>query len=544
MSHRNRWAVVVVAVGAAICLLASLAVGCAKKPANVAEVQLLRYNLGTEPETLDSAKATGQPEFTVINALFEGLVRLDAQYLCQPAMASSWEVSPDGKTYTFHLRKGIKWSNGDPVTANDFAYAWMRVLNPETAADYAYQLYYIKGGQAYNEGKGPAEEVGIKVKDPSTLEVTLEAPCPYFLSLMAFPTYFPVHKATVEANANWAAEAATMVSNGPFKLTKWEHHSVLEMAPNEHYWDRAKVKLQELKFFTVEESSTELTMFETGELEVGDNPPLADLDRLKAENKVIIGPDLAVYYYLFNVERAPLNDVRVRKALTFAIDRQSLVTNVTKAGQTPAMAITPYGIPNPVTKKDFREEGGNYFKDNDVATAQTLLAEAGFPGGQNMPPIEVLYNTSQGHKTIAEAIQEMWKKNLGITNLTLTNQEWGVYLATRDARNFQIARAGWGADYLDPMTFLDMWTKDNGNNNTGWWHPDFEAMVASAKATGDQKVRFETMHKLEKLLMDEMPIAPIYFYTDPYMVQPYVAGMVKYSFGPSIDFKNAYVTKH
>lgn len=528
-------------------LVVAFGTSCAKgpaKPSDLAADQTLRYNLSTEPETLDSAKATGQPELTVINALFEGLARLDANYLPQPAMAEKWEVSTDNLVWTFHLRKNIKWTNGDPVTADDFKYAWLRALNPDTAADYAYQLYYLKGGQEYNEGKGSADQVGIEVVDPRTLKVTLAAPTPYFLSLMAFPTYFPLHKATVEANPNWAAEPATVVGNGPFKLDKWEHHSALEMIPNPNYWDVKSILLTKLVFFTIEDSTTELTMFETGELEVADNPPLAELDRLKKENTVIIGPDLATYYYIYNVEKAPFNDARVRKAFTYALNRQEIVDYVTKAGQVPAMAIVPFGIPNPATKADFRQEGGDYFKDADIDGAKALLEEAGFKDGAGLPAVEVLYNTSQGHKSIAEAIQEMWKKNIGLQNLTLTNQEWGVYLATRDQGNFQVARAGWGADYLDPMTFLDMWTTGNGNNNTRWSSAEYDALVAATKQTGDQKVRFENMHKLEALLMTEMPIAPIYFYTDPWMQQPYVRGVVKYTFGPSIDFKASYIAQH
>jgi oligopeptide transport system substrate-binding protein len=538
----------ILALVVTLALVATFGVSCAQKPAakpsDLAADQALRYNLSTEPETLDSAKATGQPENTAINALFEGLARLDANLLPQPAMAEKWEVTDDNLVWTFHLRKGIKWTNGDPVTAEDYKYAWLRVLNPETAADYAYQLYYIKGGQDYNEGKGTADQIGIEAVDARTLKVTLAAPTPYFLSLMAFPTYFPVHKATVEANPAWAAEAATIVSNGPFKLDKWEHQSVLEMSPNPNYWDVKNILLTELVFYTIEDASTELTMWETGELEVGDNPPLPELDRLKAENKVIIGPDLATYYYIFNVEKAPFGDARVRKAFTFALNRADIVAYVTKGGQRPAMAMVPYGIPNPATKTDFRQEGGDYFTDNDVVNAKTLMEEAGFKDGAGLPAIEILYNTSEGHKAIAEAIQEMWKQGVGATNCTLTNQEWKVYLQTRDEGNFQVARAGWGADYMDPMTFLDMWTKGNGNNNTFWWNDEYDALIAQTKQTGDQKARFDNMHQIEAILMAEMPIIPIYFYTDPWMQLPYVRGIIKPPFGPSVEFKYAYLAEH
>jgi len=553
MFKMNRW----IALAIILVLVATLGMGCAKKPAEEPAdtgdqaapappppPQIVRYNLGTEPETYDSAKATGQPEFTCINAVFEGLVRLDANYMPQPAMAESWDVSADQLEWTFHLRDGVVWNDGTPVTADDFKYAWLRVLNPETAADYAYQLYYIKNGMAYNDGAVGPEEVGIEAVDDQTLKVTLESAAPYFLSLMAFPTYFPVPQHVVEQNETWAAEADTIVSNGPFDLVKWEHKNVLEMVPNDKYWDRDAIKLEKLLFYMVEESSTELTMYETDEIEIGDNPPLTELDQLVEEGIVTIGPDLATYYYIFNVEKEPFDDPLVRKAFTLAINREQLVTYVTKGGQKPALAFVPFGITNPVTGKDYREEGGDYYEDNAVEEAQNLLADAGYPNGEGLPPIEILYNTSEGHKAIAETIQEMWKQNLGVQNITLTNQEWKVYLATRDEGNFQVARAGWGADYLDPMTFLDMWTKDNGNNNSNWWSEEYDALIAKIRGTGDQSVRYPALHEAEDILMDEMPILPLYFYTDPYMMKDWVKGVVKYTFGPSLDFKDAWVEAH
>lgn len=528
---------------AAFALALSLAVpigaGCTKA---AAAPMTLTYNLSTEPASLDSAVVTGVPEMTVLDALFEGLTRLDDKCLPEAAAAENWDISGDGLTYTFHLRKGMKWSNGDPVTAEDFKYAWLRVLDPNTAAEYAYQLYYIQGGEAYNSGKVTADAVGLEAVDARTLKVTLAAPTPYFLSLMAFQTYGPVHKATVEQFGDaYGAEAANIVTNGPFTLDKWEHRSVLEMKKFKDYWDRKNVKLDMLRFFTVEEASTELAMFETGECDVIDNPPLEEIDQLKAEGKLMIAPQVGVYYYLFNTTKKPFDDVRVRKAFALAVNRQDIVTLVTKGGQLPAMAIVPASIPNPVTGKSFREEGGDFFKDADIATAQQLLADAGYPGGKGIPAIEILYNTSEGHKKIAEAIMEMWKQNLGVTNITTRNEEWAVYLDTRDQGNFQVARAGWIGDYLDPMTFLDMWTTGNGNNNTFWGEPAYDELVAVTKTASDQKTRFDNMHQLEGMFMEDMPMFPIYYYTDLYLIKPYVKGAVKTPIGPSFEFKRAYI---
>jgi len=534
-----RKAVVLILV---LALMATIGAGCQKGP-KAADEQVIKYNLGVEPETLDPAKQTGIPEFNVLLQYMEGLTRIGPDGKPQPGMAESWETSEDGITWTFHLRDGVVWSNGDPVTAQDFEFAWKRALAPETAADYAYQLYYIKNGETYNAGECAAEEVGVKAIDDKTLEVQLEAAAPYFLSLTAFPTLMPVPKAVVEANESWWAEADTLIANGPFKMTVWEHNSKIEFVPNEDYWDKDALKLDKLVYYMVEEASTELTMFETGEVDYGDNPPLPEIDRLKEEGILKTTTLLGTYYYIFNCEKPPLDDVKVRKALTLAIDRKNICENVTKGGQVPALAFVPYEIPDWKDGSDFREEGGDYYEDADLEQAKKLLEEAGYPDGQGFPEIEILYNTSEGHKAIAEAIAEMWKQNLGIKNVSLTNQEWKVYLATRDEGTFQIARAGWIGDYLDPMTFLDMWVTGGGNNNTFWGDPEYDRLVGEAKRVTDPKERSKIMHDLEDILMENMPVGPIYYYVDLYVMKDHVKDVYISALGP-IDFKWAWVAEH
>ncbi|MEW6308296.1 MAG: peptide ABC transporter substrate-binding protein [Bacillota bacterium] len=531
-----------------LAMVAAVSAGCKPKlPAHVDASQLhkeqvIRYNVGTEPETLDPAKSTGIPEFNMQLAIWEGLMRLDSK--SQPAFgaAEKVDVSPDLLTYTFTLRKGLKWSNGEPLTAADFEYSWKRALDPDTAADYAYMLYYIKGGEAYNGGTGKVEDVGVKAKDARTLVVTLEAPCKYFLSLCAFGTYYPVNKKIVEADSEWYTKAEKLIGNGPFKVSKWSHNDRIEFVKNPNYWDTKSVVLEKLVFTMVEEDTTELAMFESGEIDFADNPPSAELARLTAEKKLGVNVLLGTYYYIFNVEKKPLDDVRVRKALTLAIDRKAIVETVTKGGQVPALAFVPPGIPD-ASGNDFRKSKGDYFKDADVATAKALLADAGYPNGKGFPSLEILYNTSAGHKRIAEAIQEMWKVNLGITSVTLRNLEWGMYLAARDEGDFQIARAGWLGDFLDPMTFIDMWLTGGGNNNSRWGLPEYDALVEKARKSADQAVRMKTMHDAEALLMRDMPIAPIYYYVDLFLMKPYVKGVMQSALGP-IDFKNAWVAKH
>lgn len=512
------------------------------KPADKEKpAQHITYNNGAEPETIDPAKASGAPDLTVINAVFEGLVRYDLDAKIQPAAAEKWEIKDDGKTYVFTLRDA-KWSNGDPVTAEDFVFAWERLLKPETAADYAYQLYYVENAEAYNTGEiKDFGQVGIKAVDGKTLEVKLNAPTPQFLGLTSFGALMPVNKKTVSENPEWSGKADTYIGNGPFKLTEWIKNQKFDFVKNDQYWDKDAVKLDKLTFTSVSSASTELNMFETDQIDFGDNPPLEEMERLIKEKVVTVDDDLTTYYYIFNTKEKPLDDVKVRKALAISINREMLVKNVTKAGQKPAYAFVPPGFPDADNTKDFRAVGGDYFKE-DVEEAKKLLAEAGFPDGKGIPKLEILTNDSESHIKIASAIIEMWKQNLGI-ELTVTPMEFGTYLKTRDAGDFQISRAGWGADYLDAMTFIDMWVTNGGNNDTGWGSPEYDKAIKEANATTDTAKRFELMHKAEKLAMDEMIIMPIYFYTNPYMVKPFVKDYKVPTFGPSVEFKWAFVEK-
>lgn len=516
-------------------------VGCANKEV-IPEGKLgkITYNIGAEPQYLDPGKATGIPEFTVILNLFDGLVRYDLNGKIQPSVADKWDISDDRLTYTFYLKEGTKWSNGDPVTAYDFEYSWKRALSPALASEYAYQLWYLKNGEAYNSGKiTDPEEVGVKATSDYTLKVELESPTPYFLSLLTFTTYLPVSKNVVEKNPDWAKSADTYVSNGPFKMKDWVHKDKIIIEKNPNYWDAKVVKLGEITFTMVESGTTELAMFESGQLDFATNPPSVEFDRLKKENKLTIEPYIGTYYYLFNTTKAPFNDKRVRKALTFAIDRKSIVENITKGEQKIALAFVPYGIQDATSDKDFRDVGGEFFTDNNIEEAKALIEEAGYPDGKGFPEFQLLYNTSEAHKSIAEAIQQMWKKNLGI-QCKLINQEWKVYLDNRSKLQYDVARAGWIGDYPDPTTFLDMFMSKSGNNDTGWKNPQYDDLIAKAKNAKDDWLRMTFLHQAEELIMEEMPIAPIYFYTRPLMVKPWLKDYVSSPLGYT-DFKWAYV---
>lgn len=410
----------------------------AEEPAPAEDKEMvLRWNLGSDPKTIDPQLNSASDGGHIINNTFEGLMR-EVNGKLQPAMAESYEVSDDGLTYTFKLRDA-KWSDGKPVTAHDFEYAWKRALNPETGSEYAFQMFYIKGGQEYFEGKGKVEDVAVKALDDKTLEVTLNAPTPYFLNLTSFYTYMPARKDVVEKDPEgWAKNPELAVSNGPFKLAEYSTGDKIVLVKNENYWNVDAVKLDKIVASMIVDQSTQLTAYESGELDAIDEVPTQEIPRLLAEEPTFqILPLLGTYYYIFNVDKEPTNDVRVRKALALAIDRKAITEQVTKGGQKPATGYVPEGL-FLSDGREFREVAGDYGIDPNkaqVEEARKLLAEAGYPNGEGFPTLELVYNTSENHKAIAEAIQEMWKQNLGI-NVTLTNQEWAVFQDTRHQGNF------------------------------------------------------------------------------------------------------------
>jgi oligopeptide transport system substrate-binding protein len=509
----------------------------------LAKNQVLYYNLTTEPKVLDPALSTGLPESRVEHACFEGLTNFGVNDRPVPAGARKWTVSPDGKTYTFYLRKNAKWSNGDPVTAHDYVYAWQRLLDPKTGSAYAGNLYYLQNGEEYNIGKiKDAAAVGVKAKNNTTLVVTLKAPCSYFLSLTVQPSLYPLNRKVIEANSRWDSAPKTYIGNGPFKLANWVHQEKLELVPNPYYWKKSKVKLAKLVCYTIEEQSTGLTMFETGKLDVLDELPRQEIPRLQKEGLIKLTPSIGTYYYLINVKKEPFKDPRVRKALALAVDRGQIIKYITKGGEKVSLAFVPFGVPDAAAASEFRTVGGNYFKDGDINKAKKLLAEAGYANPKKFPTIQILYNTSETHKQIAEAIQEMWSKRLGL-NVTLTNQEWKVYLESRKHGDFEIARSSWFGDYVDPMAFLDLWTSNNGNNFSSWSNARYDKLIAQAKVTVNAKARLKLLHEAEKLLMAEMPIIPIHYYTRPVLISKWAKG-VRYSAVGLIDFSGAYILAH
>lgn len=518
---------------AVLLILAIVAVGCTPKnetgnngAANgeTSQAKAFRMNIHSEPSSLDPALMEDNVSGTIATGIYEGLTRKDEKGDAVPGMAEKWEQSEDGLTYTFTIRKDAKWSNGDPVTANDFEFSWKRVLDPNTGSTYAYQLYYIQGAEDYNTEKvANADAVGVKALDEHTLEVKLVAPTPYFLSLTSFYTYFPTHQ-SVKDNAAWAADAATIIGNGPFKMSKWQHNTSIKLVPNENYYDKDQVKFSSVDFMMVSDAATELANYQTNKLDYTGKPtgeiPTEQIPVLKESmgDEMHIKPIASSYYYQFNTEEVPFNNVKVRKALSMAIDRTLIAETVTMGGETASFGFVPPGITG--LKEDYRTEVKDDFFKEDITEAKKLLAEGlAELGLTKFPETTLTFNTSDVHKKIAEAIVAMWHENLGI-DVGVMNEEFAVLLKNRTAMNYQIQRAGWGADYNDPMTYLDMFLTGGGQNNTGFASPEYDELIKKARATGDQNERMKDLAAAEKILMDYLPIMPIVYYSNVYMLKP------------------------
>jgi len=452
----------VITVGVAAVTLSSCSSSASRVELGRA-TQTLHIANQTEPQDLDPHIVTGVPEFHILQALFEGLVITEPQNLQPvPGVAHSWDVCYDGLTYTFHLRSDARWSNGDTVTAGDFAFSWRRILSPALGSEYAYMLYCIKGAEDYHKGHlTDFSEVGIHAVNDSTLVVELCRPTPYFLSLLSHHSWFPVHPPTIEkfgtidARGTAWTQPENIVSNGPFTLSQWEINTIVKVDRSATYYDSQSVALSSICFYPIDNQQTEERAFRTGDVHITTNCPVAKLAwyRQNRPEELRIDPYLGTYFYILNVKKPPFDNPLVRRAFSLAIDRSALVTHVLRGGQLPAVSFTPPGT-------------ARYFPDSvlafDSVAAKSALAEAGYgPGKKPLPAVELLYNTSETHHTLAQAVQQMWKRYLGV-DVTLVNQEWKVYLASKQRGEFNIARMGWIGDYNDPMTFLDMWVSGGG----------------------------------------------------------------------------------
>ena len=484
--------------------------------------KILHVGLGVEPQDLDAHLVSGIAEGRVLRALNEGLVQVDGDMKIVPALARAWDVSPDGLTYTFHLRPDAKWSHGRAVTAHDFVHSYRRALTAATAAQYPENFYPVAGAEDFHRGKlTDFGQVGVRARDDHTLELKLRAPSTYMLYYLTKTEFGPVPLDVIEKHGpaagpgNRWTRPENFVGNGPFALKSWRNGQKLVVARSPNYWDRARVKLDEIHFHPVDNPNVEERMFRTGQLHLTQAVPLSKISTYRRDLPAAlrIDPYGGLYYFLFNVKRAPFTDVRVRRAFALAIERERLVQQVTLAGETPAYHAVPAGLQG--------YTGTHAFKA-DVATAQRLLAEAGFPGGRGLPPIELLYNTSENHRAIVEAIQQMWRRHLG-AEVTLANQEWKVYLdAINKTHAFQVARAGWVT--AEPHDHLERWSTGHNSNYAQWSNAEYDRLLREAIAAPTTTARYEVYQRMEQILNDEMPIAPIYFYTLPRLISPKVTG--------------------
>ncbi len=491
----------------------------------------LRLAVQYLPESLDPSEAMGSTEKTVVKGLFEGLVRLDEQGKAVPGMAKGWKISKDGKTYTFSLRPNAVWSNKQRVKASDFEYAWKRAVSPESDRYDTFKMYVIANAQSFHSGKiKDSSKVGVKALNESTLQVTLSEKTSYFPQLLAETIYYPVYAASAKKDMNWAYQASTLVTNGPFKLKNWNTQAIT-LVKNSSYYNTKAIHWAEVQFIATEDApaayaNNKVDWFGSPYFS-GDDPLVdtfsRDLHRFHTSS---------TYYYQFNLTEAPFHNLKIRKALAMAVEREQLELG------TPAFGFIPPGIHG--VKGNYRSEvlDVNYFKE-DVMKAQRLLQEGlAEEGLTELPKFKIIMNNTTGHINISNLILNSWKKNLGI-DAEIETQEWLELLDNRENKTYQIARAGWGADYNDPATFLEYFTSWSPYNDSGWSDMTYDSYIKQARQTADASVRNKLYAKAEKRLIDQMVILPLYYYTYPAVHKPNLTG-VYIDFDESVEFIKGY----
>ncbi|EWY39256.1 peptide ABC transporter substrate-binding protein [Skermanella stibiiresistens SB22] len=504
------------------CAGLALALTSTSAVASRAEVVLKRGN-GAEPESLDPAISTGVPESFIQMDIFEGLVHPGPDGTLRPGVAESWEMSDDGLTYTFKLRPDAVWSDGTPLTAKDFVYSWARMVDPTTASNYAFILWPITNAERITKGEVPKDQIGAVAVDDHMLKVTLRSPTPYFLQMLMHHSAYPVPQTAIEKFGREWTRPGNIVSNGAYTIQEWVPQGHIKAVKNPRYRDAADVQIDTVFYYPVEEYGTELKQFRAGELHTTYDVPQELIPSLEKDmaGQFRNSPYFGTYYYGINVTREPFkSDTKLRHALAMAIDRDILVKQITKGGEIPAYGWVPPGVPG------YQQQQVAWAKTDQktrVADAKKILAEAGYDKG-NPLKVELLYNTNDNHKKIAIAIAGMWKQFLGVET-TLRNEEWKVYLESRNKKQFQVMRAAWIGDYVDPYSFLELLRGDIGEQNpAGYANPDFDATADKATRETDAAARFGLLGEAEKMVLTDMPIIPIYFYSQQHMVSDKLKG--------------------
>lgn len=534
-----------IAAGILTALIAASAATAADVPAGVqlADKQTLVRNNGSEVQSLDPHKIEGVPESNVNRDLFEGLLISDVEGHPSPGVAEKWE-NKDFKVWTFHLRKNAKWSDGTPVTAHDFVYSWQRLADPNTASPYASYLQYghIANIDDIIAGKKPATDLGVKALDDHTFEVTLSEPVPYFYKLLVHPSVSPVPKSAVEKFGDKWTQPANIVTNGAYKLKNWVVNERIVLERNPQYWDNDKTVINQVTYLPISSEVTDVNRYRSGEIDMTyNNMPIELFQKLKKEipNEVRVDPYLCTYYYEINNQKAPFNDVRVRTALKLALDRDIIVNKVKNQGDLPAYSYTP---PYTDGAKLVEPEWFKWSQEKRNEEAKKLLAEAGLTADKPLT-FDLLYNTSDLHKKLAIAVASIWKKNLG-ANVKLENQEWKTFLDTRHQGTFDVARAGWCADYNEPTSFLNTMLSDSSNNTAHYKSPAFDKLIAETLKVTDDATRSELYAKAEQQLDKDSAIVPVYYYVNARLVKPWVGGYTGKDPLDNIYVKNLYIIKH
>lgn len=516
-------------------------VSCGTRETRVEEgnrLGIFHVENSAEPQSIDPHVSTGVPENNIMVALYEGLVAKHHETLEPiPGIADRWEISEDGKTYVFHIRDNAKWSNGDPITAEDFHWSWSRALDPKMGNQYAYMLFPIKNAEPFATGKlDNFDDVGVRVISEKVLEVELENPIPYFLQLLDHHAAYAVHKDSIlefgektDRFSKWT-RPGNMITSGAFRLKDWKIYKVLKVEKNPYYWDKESVSLNEIHFYPIENFSTAERMFRVGQVHKTFEIPLNKVDvyRQESPEKFRNAPYIGTYYYQFNLSRPPFDNIKVRQALSLAIDRDTINQSVMYGIVEPAYSLTPPGAAGyqPPKLIEFNPE-----------KAKKLLAEAGYPNGEGFPDVELLYNTNESHRKLAVAVQQMWNKHLGI-NVQLLNQEWKVYIASRNNLDYDIARAGWIGDVVDPINFLDLGLSSNGNNRSAYDNPEYDKMILETiPQSQTHEERLANFAKAEEMILTDLPFVPIYTYKTKYLLDPSVKGL-------SPNFLDHYGYKH
>lgn len=508
-----------------------------------AEKQEMTFVLNNIPDGLDPGVTNNSfAQYVLINC-FEGLVTYDETGSLVGGSAESWDISDDGLVYTFHLRDGLKWSDGTPLTAQDFVYSIQRVLTPATAAQYVSMVTgYVKNAQEFYDGTATAEDLGVKAIDDQTLEITLIQPTSYFIDVLSMWVYDPVQQATVEANGDsWTSSPETYVCNGPFKVTGMSLNENVILEKNENYWDAENVTLEKLTFRYILDNSTALTAYESGEVDGIISVPSSDYARLKAEKAGLqVYPSYGTVYYNINCEAEPYNDPLVRKALCLAVDRQALIDNVVQVDAQPAYSFLAPGYS--VDGKDITEGRSDYglSATADVEAAQAALAEAGYPNGEGFPTLKLSYYQDDTVKKIVEAMAEMLKNNLNI-NVEVSSNEWAIFYEDVQQGNYEVAAMGWSADYLNPMSFLPLFKTGDSSNNSFYSNPEYDALVEQVMSEGDAAAAAELTMRAADLASNDYCCLPLYYKANSFLMHDNITGYYMTA-SSNLYFKNVVVS--